>query len=79
MLGNMIELKSPTSKMLHIAACPDVNTEAKTSAAAAVAKIPSSVPVATPQSRSDKAAHHGASPVEAANFSDRAPMSGWLR
>ena len=40
MLGNIMELKSPTSRMLHIAIYPDVSIEVNTKAEATVAKTP---------------------------------------
>src|SRR6185436_18870638 len=62
MLGNMMELKSPTAIMLHIARCPLVSMETVTSAGA---HREQALGLEPPQRRSaQEAPHHRASPIE---------------
>ena len=46
MLGNMMELKKPTAKMLHIATWPALIIEVTVSKAAAIAATPNTLRVA---------------------------------
>src|SRR5580692_6353024 len=66
MVGNMIELKNPTARMLHIAVWPLKSIEAVTNAPATIAQRASrlSGPETLQKSCAKKAPEHGATPEE---------------